>query len=265
MSDIPDIHDVDLNDIEDVIGFAMLIMAEANERELFMIRSPRQSREAIELKTIAQKWTNTVKRLLKTSLLGDVLRLLDTYEIIHNLAYDRPVDAHLISEYKLRAFEAYLNRQDKSIDQYDLFNAINAELSRRNPLFLGKPLDWISLSIEYWLKNFRNVRGIKSQGAYDVIRQITILLKEDLWLYEPGQDAFKHRLFEATRHYFDDLEDLSACDLRALRQLLYSSVKYLPTSAWTYYDQTLTSALLTNPATNRYYRQSLRLQMKEAG
>lgn len=264
MSMMPDIRDVDFNDIEDVIGYAMLIIAESNELGLFTMNCSKQSREAIELKTIAQKWINTVKRLLMTCSLGDGVRLLDTYDIIHNLAYDKPADSHYLSAYKLRAFEAYLH-QDKTIDQYDLYNAINAELRRHNPFFIGKPLDWVSLSIECWIKNFRNGKSIKDLSGYDTIRQVTILLSEDLWLYEPGQDAFKHRLFNSHHHYLENIGELPSRELRGLRQFLYSAVQYLPAPMWSYYDQALVSALLSSTTTNRYYRQSLRLQMKKAG
>lgn len=188
---LPEIRNVDFNSIEDVERYAQLLFDRANNSGLLLPGSSRQSAEAKQIIYDAQLWINNVRQRLSIYPVGDTLRLLDTFDIIHRIGFNSPANQDLVSEHKLSALEAYIHH-DKTIDQYTLYRAIKTELNRRNPRFLDKPLLWTSLCLEQWWKNFRTDTPLSD---YDTIQQIRILLSEDLFSFEANnQEQFKQSL-----------------------------------------------------------------------
>ena len=49
-------------------------------------------------------------------------------------------------------FEARI-RGDKSIDPYLLYRGINAGIAKRDPRYLGRPLQWSTAMLDRWYKD----------------------------------------------------------------------------------------------------------------
>ena len=135
----------------------------------------------------------------------------------------------------LADFEARI-RGDKSIDPYLLYRGINAGIAKRDPRYLGRPLQWSTAMLDRWYKDITGVnagsssRGSTTEGTtlYDLLQKAAILMETDLWFYEgAGQKAFKQRLFTSLRPLFYKADQLDHRTLEALRIFLKSSHCYL--------------------------------------
>lgn len=187
-----DIRLVDFGNAEDVHNFAKRIFLAANNLDLFVSRKC-CTQEGIEVKAIAKEWICRVEETIDNMSAGDALTVISSFDIIHRIGYNIPANQSYVDKYKLGAFEAYI-RGDKSVDQYILYDAISEEIRRRNKAYFDRPLDWQSLCLDRWHKNFRTGKSAILQSDYDTIHQISALLNADLWAYEPDQETFKSNL-----------------------------------------------------------------------
>ena len=130
----------------------------------------------------------------------------------------------------LAAFESRI-RGDRSVDPYLLYRGINAGVARRDPRYLGRPLQWSTSMLDRW---YREITGSSSYGAegatiYDLLQKAAILMEIDLWFYEgANQKSFKQRLFNSLRPLFYKADTLDPCTLSALTTFLHTSRPYIP-------------------------------------
>ena len=141
----------------------------------------------------------------------------------------------------LADFEARI-RGDKSIDPYLLYRGINAGIAKRDPRYLGRPLQWSTSMLDRWYKDITGANpGSSSHGAttaprevegttlYDLLQKAAILMETDLWFYEgANQKAFKQRLFTSLRPLFYKADQFDSRTLSALSTFLSSSRPYMP-------------------------------------
>ena len=136
----------------------------------------------------------------------------------------------------LADFEARI-RGDKSIDPYLLYRGINAGIAKRDPRYLGCPLQWSTAMLDRWYKDITGANtGSSSRGAttegttlYDLLQKTAILMETDLWFYEgANQKAFKQRLLTSLRPLFYKAEQFDSRTRSALTTFLSSSRPYMP-------------------------------------
>ncbi len=200
-STLSDIATADFDIIDEVIGAASQTIEKANELGLFMSKSSRQSREAVQLIRETAVWLINVKNRIDSYSAADALRLADVFDIMHRIASQRPADTTFINRIVLRAFEARIHG-DKTVDEYILYRAIKAAVNRRDKAFLSRPLDWLCISEERWYNEATLGYEHTVLSAYDIINRSSILLESDLFAYEGrNQMEFKRQLAENTRRY----------------------------------------------------------------
>ena len=210
-----DIRLVDFGNAADANNFAKRIFLAANNLDLFVSRRC-CTQEEREVKAIAKEWICRVEEAIDNMSAGDALTVISSFDIIHRIGYNIPANQSYVDKYKLGAFEAYI-RGDKSVDQYILYDAISEEIRRRNKAYFDRPLDWQSLCLDRWHKNFRTGKSAIPQSDYDTIHQITALLNADLWAFDPEQTAFKHRLMANHRNYLNETGKLNSIISTILR------------------------------------------------
>ena len=136
----------------------------------------------------------------------------------------------------LADFEARI-RGDKSIDPYLLYRGINAGIAKRDPRYLGRPLQWSTSMLDRWYKDITGTnagsfsRGAATEGTtlYDLLQKVAILMETDLWFYEgANQKAFKQRLFASLHPLFYRTDQLDSRTRSALTTFLSSSRPYMP-------------------------------------
>ena len=141
----------------------------------------------------------------------------------------------------LADFEARI-RGDKSIDPYLLYRGINAGIAKRDPRYLGRPLQWSTSMLDRWYKDITGANtGSSSHGAstasrevegatlYDLLQKAAILMETDLWFYEgANQKAFKQHLFTSLRPLFYKTDQFDSRTREALTTFLSSSRPYMP-------------------------------------
>ena len=130
---------------------------------------------------------------------GEALHHLLETDLLHQNRYGTHADRSHLDWIILDAFEAYI-RGDKTVDVYELQAAIAQQLRRRNKVFLGRPLQWNSLILSRWHRQFRNGRPIVPMTEEDRRARVTALLAADLWPFETrNTSVYKQQLKEVVK------------------------------------------------------------------
>ncbi|MBD5281030.1 MAG: hypothetical protein HDS35_10900 [Bacteroides sp.] len=201
--------------VEDAIASGTALCKTANDAGIFL-REDDPARDRLTLKRVRREskdWLKAVRKQIDTMSVGDALKLLDTYDSVHRVAYGTPADPTFLNRYTMAAFESRI-RGNKEVDPYILYRQINAGIARRDPLYLGRPLQWSTTVLDRWYKelsggystfsgghNRRGKGGDKSADSlYDRLQKASILMETDLWAYEgANQKAFKQQLYDKYR------------------------------------------------------------------
>lgn len=255
MNQLLDITKVDFTNASDIEGYASLLFAAANNIGMLTSDAP-PSIEATELRQAAKAWIGKVDDNISTLSAGDILNVIGCYDVTHRLAYRYPANAEYLNRHKLNVFEARTHGDD-TINEYHLFRAISLETQRGNRDFYGRPLQWLTLSINQWHKQFQYGVSIERASDYETIMRVSCLLDSNLWAHESDDDKFKRNLFSLHRHHLDNPDDKDFGTLMALDSFLASSARYLTPQEFTDCESALRHAILTHPATNRYLRASM--------
>ncbi len=196
----PDTYRTDSDYIEIIRSDAMRIISDAGESGFFLNGCNRQSREIIQLQSDARNCAARIRARLEHMPAGDALSLLSLYDMVHRIGCGSPADRDLTDKIKINALNA-LAHGDRSVDEYILFREIGEELRRGNRRFFGNILQWYCMSVERWHRNFPDGHCAKEQTDYDTLRQLSILLREDLGAYETDLTAYRKRLVGNHRRY----------------------------------------------------------------
>lgn len=216
---LPDVSMIDSDNVDDIVDCATLILSQANSADMFVPAQSAESAENQSLMHIARTWLEAVSRRIPTMSAGDALELLASFDAIHHLVFHAPADKAFVTTHVLNAFNAFMEG-DRSVDEYRLFRAVNAEIDRCNISFLGEPMDWTCRKLEEWWRNFRHISdknvirhpdasAHKALSDYDTIQQASILLDQDLWAFEPDQDRFKSLLAQALHPLIRNANEMS--------------------------------------------------------
>ena len=110
-----DLSLVNFNKIEEVTEFAGRLIELGNSLGVLSGEKRLQSREAIAIYQAAKGWVTTVKKQMLTMAPGESLRLIDTYEIMHRIAYWTSPNAEEMYRIRLAAFDSMIHG-DKYVD-----------------------------------------------------------------------------------------------------------------------------------------------------
>lgn len=190
---LPDVAMVDFDKADEVVGFATIILSHANDADMFVpTELVDESVGTSPVIGVARRWLDEVGRRISSMTAGDALTVMASFDAIHRLVFHAPAEREFVSRYLLNAFDAFM-AGDKSVDEYRLYRAVNAEIEQCNMRFSGDPLDWTCRTLEGWWRNFRNGAAAELPD-YDRIQQAALLLSEDLWAFEPEPQKFKKQL-----------------------------------------------------------------------
>lgn len=226
-SSSPDIRIAAFTDAGHAAAMAAQIIGKAEELGLFQPHASRQSREALRLIADASAWIRSVTDCLNAYTPGEALRIADAYDLIHRIAHRRPASQQTLGNIALRAFDARL-KGDSTVDEYDLYRAIQSAINRKEKAFLGRPLSWLCSRLERWHREAAKGYSRTALSDYDILSRATILLQTDLYAFEGSRQAdFKRRLAAAIRPLLDtchvdgdsrsDSDSDEACSLTASR------------------------------------------------
>ncbi len=201
--------------VEEAIASGTTLCKTANDAGIFL-REDDPTRDRHTLKRVRREskdWLKAVRKQIDTMSVGDALKLLGTYDSVHRVAYCTPADPTFLNRYTMAAFESRI-RGNKEVDPYILYRQINAGIARRDPLYLGRPLQWSTTILDRWYKELSGSYSTFSGGhnrsgkggdkpadtLYDRLQKASILMETDLWAYEgANQKAFKQQLYDKCR------------------------------------------------------------------
>lgn len=185
-----DIKNVDFTDITSVRESAKSLIESAAACGLLTSVKTRQSAEGQSIIATARVWVDKVSRHFQCYSPGEALSILSSFDVLHRVVYLQPADKNTTNQIKKEALDAYIHG-DKSVDVYDLYEAIGVELRSHNIAFIDRPLAWSSEALGRWYRNFSSGKSAMSQSPYDTMRQVRILLDEDLFAFAPDPVHFK--------------------------------------------------------------------------
>lgn len=202
-----DLSLVNFNKIEEVAEYAGRLIDLSNSLGVLSCEKRLQSREAIVIYQAAKGWVNTVKKQMLTMSPGESLRLIDTYEIMHRIAYCTSPNVEEMNRIKLTSFDAMIHG-DKDVDEYIMFRTIRKAVSQRDKAFFDKPLSWSCMALERWYKEAVKGYDNTMHSDYDIQSRINILLESDLYAYAGrNQDQFKKSLIEKHKQNFETYDN----------------------------------------------------------
>lgn len=151
----------------------------------------------------AKAWIDAVDTHITDMSPADALTVIVHYDILHRIARGTAAPADTLNRHILAAFRA-MTHGDTTVDQYTLFSAISDALNRRrDPAYLGAPLQWYSTTLARWHRQLSprgeathpSHSGEAAPSDYDTARRIDLLLHEDLTAFEgTNQPAYKSHL-----------------------------------------------------------------------
>ena len=202
----PSVSEVDFSAGADISGYAYLLSTIA-------ARCSREDNPGYasmmhrKIKTASMEWLANVEENITSLSAGDALSVTESYDTVCGLVYGSGADHKFVSENRLKAFEARIHG-DETINQYELQQAVTREIDRHNPKFFGYPLQWKSVRLDRWHKQFRHGMCLTHESDYDILQRVSCLLSNDLWAFETRNESrFKQLLFENHRHYLDSMLD----------------------------------------------------------
>lgn len=195
---------VDFDNVDNVTESASQMLASANELGLFMTQTSRQSVNARRFVEDATVWISNVRKQIDSYPVGKALDLIDVYDLLYRVTYQRPADRGFVNGIILKALEARIHG-DRSVDEYVLYRAIRSGINRKDKAIFGRPLQWLCLTEESWYNEAVKGYDRSRLSDYDILNRATILLETDLFAFEgSNQTTFKRRLLNRTRHYLDN-------------------------------------------------------------
>lgn len=246
--------EVDFDDRSDAIGYAMLIFAVANRLDIVFPAGNMQSREAIRTVRLANEWMHNIKARIPDMVAGDAMELLEPYDFMHMVGNHTSIPKALENQYIIKATEARIHG-DKSVNQYHLYLKIRRKLRLKEITCFGRPLEWYLARLEHWHDKFKCGKANEALSDYDTLEIVGILMSEDLFAYEGGnQGELKNKLFDNHCHYLDEIDNLGFDELGALSRFVSSSTKFLSPEQYQNYEKAITQARINRPATNRFLR-----------
>ena len=193
-----DIATVDFANPDDINGFVALLCHEGNELGMFKPTFNPTS-ESRYLRQTAGEMVSRLDECLSGMTPADSLKIIQSYDLAHRLAYRVAGNPRLINRCLLGAFDAMIHG-DKDIDEYSMYREIDQKIRQKDNLYFGKPLTWNCFSTERW---FRHIDD-ETDSDYDKINRVSLLLGTDLFVYVGNdQEQYKHSLFGKYRHYLD--------------------------------------------------------------
>ena len=224
--------------VEEAIVSGTALCKTANDAGIFL-REDDPTRDRLTLKLVRREskdWLKAVRKQIDTMSVGDALKLLGTYDSVHRVAYGTPADPTFLNRYTMAAFESRI-RGNKEVDPYILYRQINAGIARRDPLYLGRPLQWSTTVLDRWYKDITGAntgtsscgtttvsREVEGATLYDHLQKAAILMETDLWAYEgANQKVFKQQLYDKYRTLFYIFSENDSETRTSIRQFLVSS------------------------------------------
>lgn len=166
----------------------------------------------------ARQWLQRVEQCVGVLPIEEVLNALAHYDLIHRVVYRKP-NSGFLRQWHMSVVDARIKGNTAINDLY-LFRAIDVALRQRDVAYLGRPLQWFSITLERWVKECMPTGAFRGLSVAETIDRTALLIGQDLRAFTSRQDELKHRLLNACTPLLDDMALLPADAKMALARLL---------------------------------------------
>lgn len=260
-STLLDISQVDFMDPEAVDGFAALTVATADRVGMFT--SDVASGQSVrDICLSAKDWIYGVEENINLMTSDDRLKLLDSYDWMHRIAYRSPAPVKFLNNHILSAFDARIHG-DRTVDEFRLFHSIGDALNRRHDeAYFDKPLKWYSMTLGDWTAWAEEGR-LNRLPLHSEICVTSELLGSDLFSFVPRQQDFKSAIAKrllAKLTATDVIEGLDTPTLLSLFPLNHALLAAGITSGRSAINEPhLRHILSTRPDLHPFHREAFRM------
>lgn len=259
---IPDCRQVNFSDIDEICGFAHLLMAEFQEAGAFDFVNPVNSRELTLLRRAGEEWIKQVERLLPTLPSCNRLEILTYYKAIYIPACSSQAPFSYIAPWILKAFDERI-KGDQSIASTLLFPFVDEAILKGERSFLERPLKWRSLMLDHWFKLALSPSFMKSPDA-ERIGIATQLLLADMFMFVSDQTTWKKRLVRQILPLFDRIDELSTTVLMSLLPFLGAMrPEIMPQSVADSHAQRIRRVLVRRTDLSRFHREAFEIELTD--
>lgn len=178
---LPDFKTVDFTDGDSVAACSHILLALhqqadiAGENTLSVTPGPM-------LLDATQNWINRIESEIHKIPAGEIIRSLSGFDLLHLLIIQRRPPLNFISGCCLRAFTQRM-KGDTSVNETELFRAVNESIRRNDSRFLGRPLLWKSLTLEKWLTRFSDDPSFLCEPTAETLNIASLILSENLFAF----------------------------------------------------------------------------------
>ena len=212
------------------------------------------TRESKELRNIANKVVRKLDELMPNMSPANALLVISAYDMAHRFAYGSPADPKTQNKYILQAFDAMIHG-DKEVDEYILYQVIEDKILLKDKVYFNKPLQWTTISLDRWYKNFQYGTCRINLSNYDIIQQVSALLRSELWPYLGKEEKkFKKTLYCNHQRFFDNHDISNPKIFMAIQKLRMSSINFMSSEEYASYICHIKSEQSQCSIINRYYK-----------
>ena len=251
---IPDWHDVNYSDVNEVKGFAHLLMAHFQLSGAFDFVTPASSHELHSLIRAAKEWIKNAEQSFESMTPGDIISILPYYQNVYIPAYRTQPSASYIAEWCLKALDARIHG-DRTVSSTELFNEIANGIRRGRKEYLDRPLKWYSITLDYWIKILKG--GLEKIRIDKGIAIVTQLLGCNLTAFMSNQMRFKQSLVDHYLQFLGPLQQQDSVTLMAFLPFL-STIRhhYIDFNESIYQEDRIRTILSTHPDINRFHQEA---------
>ncbi|MEY8245045.1 hypothetical protein AAK873_05360 [Heminiphilus faecis] len=257
---IPDCSVVDYTDGNKVFGAGHLLLSLMQRTAPYRTRDVAPAPLSAVVKE-AKHWIDGVERYIHTIPPHLVLTALYPFDLVHRMAFHRPASPAFLNRWYTHVFNAKV-KGDRQISDSALLGVISARLSHRDPLYFDRPLLWYSSTLDRWMKLCAGSAEFADMPLDEALGIAASLIDNDLIVFVPDQDAFKHRL---AANYASRLDDIDAGDADTLRAALHfvrtARYRYIAADCAAHFELHLLRQLSRNPNLDPNDRQAYSLDL----
>lgn len=176
------------------------LMAQAQSAGCLRLDGHEPSPEELRVKADAQKLVADMRRVIESAQLAELYKLFTYYDLLHRVAYCRPVDKAFRADVEKRFFSAWTSG-DSEISEADVYAMVAPKVRANMAGIDNRYLATYKQLKRGWVKELQTTGKFTATTAAESYARLTQLISDELSdVVEGGKEAeraFKQRIVEA--------------------------------------------------------------------
>lgn len=176
---LPEINDIDFSDAAQISGVGHLLLSHMQLCGDFLSHQS-QKEDCRKLLVVCKAWINKLENTATKLPDNRALTAIPYYDLLYRICYSKP-NRNFVNSQFTRAFNARIHG-DRGQSEFELGRHILTQISMRDRFYIDKPIHWISLIQNRWIKDYEKI-GFNTLGLDEVCGRASLLLASNLYAY----------------------------------------------------------------------------------